>query len=811
MKATFSIIVLIITTVNVPAQNFGWQQTEGPAGGYVRALVHDANGNLFAGTDGGLFKSTDNGDNWTLKSGDIGYSYIYSMAVSPNGTIFAGTFYNKIFRSTDEGNSWTQIGSNVYYIIDAMAVKPDGTVFAGIEESDGSSGGTVYRSTNNGDSWTEVNSGLPDAAVWQIRIDDNGSVFIAEIYGIFRSTNNGTSWTQLTNGISITVASDISINPLNNYIYASGYSSSGNAIFRSTNGGDSFTQLTFPIDIDAQTLDVSPTGHLFLGTVHYYYPSVSYGIYRSTDDGMTFTQVDSSVSVKRFAFGTSGQIFAGGNLGVHLSSDDGNSWELKVSGMNGVKVNVIASDIFSNIYAGTGNGPYRSTDFGNTWELLGSPLQLRSTAGTVTTSNGYVFIVNDNGGVFRSTDSGENWTQLSINGSLSAMFAASNDYLFFNAPYQDLFRSTDYGDTWIPQNSGLPGDIVAEDFTENSSGTIYMATEFSGIYQTANYGDSWTPFSNYTGYIDHIASNGSGDVFWSTSDSYSNDNEFYRSADNGLTYMQLTVVPGNTGVISDILISPDQNIYAAVTENNLGGVYRSTNNGDTFEQVSDGLTEKQLTSLAVDAQNHLLAGTTRGVFRSLQNVPVELNSFTVSVSGNDVFLNWTTATETNNKGFEIQKSTVRSQKSVPAKWEEIGFVNGSGTSTEPKSYSFTNNKVSTGTYSYRLKQIDFNGSFEYSSIVNIAVNIPNEFSLSQNYPNPFNPSTQISYTLPEDKFVTLKVYNALGQQVAELVNEFNKAGNHSVSFDAANLSSGIYYYRIETGSQTLVRKMLLLK
>ena len=186
-------------------------------------------------------------------------------------------------------------------------------------------------------------------------------------------------------------------------------------------------------------------------------------------------------------------------------------------------------------------------------------------------------------------------------------------------------------------------------------------------------------------------------------------------------------------------------------------------------------------------------------------VPVELTSFTASVSGNAVQLNWTTATELNNQGFEIER------KSVNTQWERIGFVAGFGTTTESKSYTFTDNTAAQGSYTYRLKQIDFDGTFSYSQEVEVNTAIPTEFTLAQNYPNPFNPTTKINYSVPFDSKVTISVYSITGELVAELVNNFVTAGSHSVNFDASNLSSGMYIYKMTAGSFTQSNKMLLLK
>ncbi|HEY6626895.1 MAG TPA: T9SS type A sorting domain-containing protein, partial [Ignavibacteriaceae bacterium] len=139
------------------------------------------------------------------------------------------------------------------------------------------------------------------------------------------------------------------------------------------------------------------------------------------------------------------------------------------------------------------------------------------------------------------------------------------------------------------------------------------------------------------------------------------------------------------------------------------------------------------------------------------------------------------------------------------------YVAGFGTTTEPKSYSFIDSKLETGSYTYRLKQIDFDGSYEYSYEIIVEIEIPLEYALEQNYPNPFNPSTKISYTIPENGFVKLAVYNLLGEEVATVVNSFQKADKYEVNFNASGLSSGIYVYKIESSNFSASRKLVLMK
>ena len=191
-------------------------------------------------------------------------------------------------------------------------------------------------------------------------------------------------------------------------------------------------------------------------------------------------------------------------------------------------------------------------------------------------------------------------------------------------------------------------------------------------------------------------------------------------------------------------------------------------------------------------------------------IPVELTSFAASVNNNNVTLNWATASETNNNGFEVQRSFNGGEYSV------VGFVDGHGTTTQPQTYAYTDKNLDVGSYTYRLRQVDFDGTAEFSNTVEVDVTAPVEFSLEQNYPNPFNPSTKIKFSLAADSRVTLKIFDVLGQEVTTLINADLSAGVHDINFNAANLNSGVYFYRIEANGVdgtnfTSVKKMILTK
>ncbi len=190
-------------------------------------------------------------------------------------------------------------------------------------------------------------------------------------------------------------------------------------------------------------------------------------------------------------------------------------------------------------------------------------------------------------------------------------------------------------------------------------------------------------------------------------------------------------------------------------------------------------------------------------------IPVELASFTASAGINSVTLKWSTASETNNNGFEVQRRSGEGFVSV-------GFVSGKGTTTEVQNYTYVDNQLVPGTYTYRLKQVDYDGTFEYSNEIEVDVLAPKEFALNQNFPNPFNPNTMITFSLAVDAKVTLKVFDILGQEVMTLVNSNLSSGAHEYNFDASNFNSGVYFYRIEAAGVdgrnfTSVKKMILTK
>jgi hypothetical protein len=190
-----------------------------------------------------------------------------------------------------------------------------------------------------------------------------------------------------------------------------------------------------------------------------------------------------------------------------------------------------------------------------------------------------------------------------------------------------------------------------------------------------------------------------------------------------------------------------------------------------------------------------------------QPVPVELNSFSASISEKTVKLDWSTATETNNSRFDVQR------KFGAIEWQTIGSIKGNGTTTQTQHYSFSDDlsNYSASKISYRLKQVDLDGSFSYSNEISVDNSIVSSFELEQNYPNPFNPSTKIKFNIPMTEKVRIEVLNAVGNKVATLLDEVKEAGSHEIQLNAENWATGVYYYKISAGNFSATKKMLLIK
>jgi len=292
------------------------------------------------------------------------------------------------------------------------------------------------------------------------------------------------------------------------------------------------------------------------------------------------------------------------------------------------------------------------------------------------------------------------------------------------------------------------------------------------------------------------------------------------------TIVQLFAIPSTIGDSQDLFYRDELNIRGEPGDGHSIGEAGLVVTGSDIEGQFPLLLKfffsgnSEPTSLGEDLvnfeENPLVLNTLSQTFN--QVVPVELASFTAAVAGSDVSLVWITATETNNFGFDIQRKLVESDS-----WEKIDFVEGNGTTTTPVHYQYTDQSLPAGVYNYRLKQIDTDGSFEFSPRITVEVGVPEAFALNQNFPNPFNPSTTINYQISTAVLndalsteITLTIFNILGARVLTLVNEEQGPGFYSVVWNGKDseglqVPSGVYIYQLSAGSFIKTHKMLFMK
>ncbi len=256
---------------------------------------------------------------------------------------------------------------------------------------------------------------------------------------------------------------------------------------------------------------------------------------------------------------------------------------------------------------------------------------------------------------------------------------------------------------------------------------------------------------------------------------------------NTLPVTKTDVVTGLTGNPRGIVINAAGSLIYW-TDNATQDISRATTAGGSITQLFTGIPYPQGVAINWDS-----------------SLPVELLNFSSDVTRNSVKLIWSTGFELNNKGFSVERKSA-------GEYKEISFVNGLGSSNNTHSYSFQDANLQTGNYSYRLKQVDLNGNYKYYELANeVVVGTPKQFSLSQNFPNPFNPVTNISFELPLNLFVELKVFDIMGREVSSIVNQQLTAGYYQFKFDATGFSSGTYFYRIKADNFTSMKKMIVVK
>ncbi len=502
-------------------------------------------------------------------------------------------------------------------------------------------------------------------------------------------------------------------------------------------------------------------------------------------------------------------------------------WELKQSGSSlGGPIDVMKYDT-DVVYYGSDNKIYKSIDRGESFTQTGTNVAGSSEIKAIILDdfNPGTFLVatesSPNDKIYKTTDDGQTWIltlnegQMSFFGIPMTQDPTHPDHIYTMTD-TNFKLSTDFGDTWttIASNFGpssAPCDI--EVFPDTS--IILIGDNGTGIFRSLDYGLTWSQVFNTSGEIPTVAVDFTNPgVAWATK--WSGGGGLLRSTDYGETW---TAVPGFNGInMWGVHVQPTDGNLVMAGCFSCGSSWRSINGGATWTQIS--IPSKNYQIIIVDSITQFSAqGNGFYKLNSDLFIPVELTSFTAEALENEIILNWTTATELNNHGFEIQKLNPPLNPLPGGEqkgWVKIGFVPGFGTTTESKSYSYKIAEFASGIQYYRLKQIDFDGTYEYSDVIEVEGINPAQFTLFQNYPNPFNPSTSIKFSIPVDSNVKLKLFNMLGQEVAELLNSEISAGIHHIDFNASSLSSGTYFYVLEANGNnssnfTSTKKMILLR
>jgi photosystem II stability/assembly factor-like uncharacterized protein len=441
----------------------------------------------------------------------------------------------------------------------------------------------------------------------------------------------------------------------------------------------------------------------------------------------------------------------------------------------------------------------KTTDGGSTWSKISADTipglkAVCFTSVDVGYAGGYQNFL------MKTTDGGSTWTKIVIDSKLwyfnNIEFWDSDNGIVVSYP-SVIYRTSDAGMTWGPC-FGLKHSV--EDLCYADATTLFLVGGDERIYKSTNSGFFWHEIDSGAALHTYL-----GVEFYNINYGIvtGEDGKIVVTTNGGIDWTVSNA--GGTGLMRAAYIFNEQNSYVVGTPEQ---IYRTTNGGISWISDFSGSNNVALYKIKFTENNiGLICGSGGKLLKNTDYViPVELTGFMADVLGSDVQLNWTTKTELNNSGFEVLRSEDEQN------WVQVGFVSGFGTTTETKNYSFNDVHLACGYYSYRLKQIDFNGSFEYSDIVNVFVSVPIEYGLEQNYPNPFNPSTMIEFTLPEDVAnAKLSIFNALGEKVTELVNTSLQAGSYRYSWIAQDLSAGIYIYELRTEKFISVRKMLLLK
>lgn len=812
-KVYFLFVIFYCLQLSLSAQNF-WEQTNGiiENGGFIRSLVSNSKGYIFTATDNGIFRSMDNGNNWIRICNGLSDINILTLAISQNDYIFAGTNSGHLFRSTDDGNNWVQSDYGLNNLrVPCIAINSKGEIFAG------TLGGRVFCSTNNGEKWISASNGIdPQAGTWitYLIVNSKNYLFAASPIGIYRSMDNGENWALINENYYVPYISAFSISKSDEIYIGTFIKNPGGThafTYRSSNNGDTWEefQIEGSPNIRVTSFIFNNTGNLFAGTAQ--------GIFRSTNKGDDWEQLNNDptdLNIITMTINSNGDIFAESNYNIYITANNGESWTKKSNGLfHYIPVLVLAANSKGYVFAGTENTIFTSIDNGDNWNKLDANFTgvINSLA---INSRDHIFLSTTDG-IYRSTDEGNTWIQIHSRDSSSYYDAASlainsNDEIYAGT-LRGIYRSADNGDSWTyvaVSPNGWVGSIAF-----NSKGNIFAGTGDYGVYRSTDDGKTWMETNNGLNNLKTVLS--TGDLFVSSNDYIFVGNYYsgiFRSTDNGDSWIQ---------TINYNLTAPDY----CFTENSGNflfastwgkGVFASNNNGNNWFPINDGLTDLIVGSIIFNTNGYLFAITRdHGIFRSVNSTTkaFPLISNLTFPFNNSIDIPTNPELKWNNTSASISSASISYELQISA---DSTFSRSVFNYTALYDTSLVLNFLNYATtYFWHVKTI-INDKGYWSKTWKFTTNsssnsVSTEYILFQNYPNPFNSNTKIEYSIYKTLFVTLKVYDVLGRKVLTLVNGEKPAGNYEVNFNGGGLSSGIYFYKIQAGNFTSVKKMILIK
>jgi photosystem II stability/assembly factor-like uncharacterized protein len=737
---------------------------------------------------GALIKTMNGGSSWTVSETNTTTPIL--KVRSFNGQVVIASGYDGLmFRSTDGGETITQVTSNVTGDLWGLQMLNDTLGWAC------GNANSLTKTTDGGQTWQRIFTPGYTSDYWWIDFMNESYGFIAANGKVLRTIDGGLNWEIIQAGDNQPLFSIDVIDSL--HIAAAGYGGTGYGAknIYSSDGGYTWInggQITTE-SVNCIKYINADTGYIVLTEV---------SARKTTNRGQSWTiigGIDDNYELQFFEEDNIGYS-AGTILKINKAEGNFNIWN-----------RLILNDTFSDVYftnETTGYAAsrwfYKTTDSGIHWSMLPNfPTNLfTSTLGSVAFTDSLTGVV---GGppcrIVKTTDAGESWYVANRTGLADTIGTIYK--IFFINPTTGwavtsrggILKTTDSGDNWFAQlNAPLSIVFSSVHFVDS----LYGWTPALGArpYKTTDGGQNWIQQMN-------INIGQSRDVFFMN---YQNgflleSNKLYKSTDGGVTWVQYQNLTGFS--IAKFSTYKDSTIFIIGYK-----TYRSVDGGENWFEFTE-INGVRITGLKLLNPGFGYAVGELGLIMTYYDstyIPVELISFYGAIINNKVILNWQTASEINNKGFEIELISPGQDY-----WIKIGFVQGNGTTSETHSYYFKDENLQSGNHFYRLKQIDYDGSFEYSNIIDVFINSPSMFSLSQNYPNPFNNSTIISYQISADNYVTLIVYDVLGNQVTTLISENKKAGYYTINFSASDLSSGIYFYKLTAGEFNSTKKFLLIK